>query len=184
MQQTSFALNGARSLAAVLGTLTSLMLAPDVSQGQQPRGAEHTPARVFPDVDRFGDPLPPGALARLGTERFRHRYPGHVVYSPDGKMLASITHLRFSDFEEQQYATLWDAATGKKLLHLPETDYLAFAPDNQSVAVVRGFELSKKFQAKVREGNPIRVLELPSGREKIRLPLEGARAQGPGSAMG
>jgi hypothetical protein len=54
-----------------------------------------------------------------------------------------ISRLRFSDFEEQQHATLWDAATGKNLLHLPETDCLAFAPDNRSVAVVCGFAFSK-----------------------------------------
>jgi hypothetical protein len=88
MQQPSFPLSVARSLAAVLGTLTSLLLAPDVSWGQQPQAAENGPARVFPDVDRFGDPLPTGALARLGTERFRHRYPGYGTYSPDGKRAA------------------------------------------------------------------------------------------------
>src|SRR5262245_14609914 len=49
--------------------------------------AEDSPT---PRTDRNGDPLPPGALARMGALRFWHGTAAWAVaYSPDGKILVS-----------------------------------------------------------------------------------------------
>src|SRR5260370_20362734 len=44
-----------------------------------------------PTVDAYGDPLPEGGLARLGTNRHRVPEARKVVLSPDGKVFAALT---------------------------------------------------------------------------------------------
>ncbi|HKB39390.1 MAG TPA: hypothetical protein VKD72_23330 [Gemmataceae bacterium] len=58
-------------------------------------------------VDRYGDPLPPGAVARIGTGRFSDRGSAYaaVAYSPDGKVLGAVDSLGNID--------IWDATAGK-----------------------------------------------------------------------
>jgi hypothetical protein len=58
-------------------------------------------------TDRYGDPLPEGAIARIGTTRFRDSSNVYsVCYSPDGKILASIGSAG---------VRMWNAVTGKEL---------------------------------------------------------------------
>jgi WD40 repeat protein len=71
-----------------------------------------TPARAAdaPRTDAHGDPLPDGALARLGTVRWR---AGSAVamtaFLPDGKSVLTIS--------QDYVAQVWDRDTGKELRH-------------------------------------------------------------------
>ena len=52
------------------------------------------PSGAAPPLDGDGRPLPAGALARLGTLRFRHAGPvTAVAYAPNGKLLATGENL-------------------------------------------------------------------------------------------
>jgi len=56
-------------------------------------------------LDFYGDPLPPGAVSRLGTVRFRNAdCCNSLDYTPDGKFLVS---------GGKGGARVWDASTGK-----------------------------------------------------------------------
>jgi RNA polymerase sigma factor (sigma-70 family) len=129
--------------------------------GQRPA---HQPLRAAPRedgptavvqparVDAHGDPLPDGAIARLGTKRFRHQHTVRAVgISEDGTRVASASW--------DGTLRVWDANTGRELrrFRLPGGASAAFTPDGKAVA---GGGMDKSFH----------VWELATGKELLHVP--------------
>jgi RNA polymerase sigma factor (sigma-70 family) len=89
--------------------------------------------RAAARTDRFGDPLPDGAKARLGTLRWRAGgSTNQVTFSRDGKLVIAGT---------SEGVQFWDAATGRPLDRIPRSfDHVigvggvALSPDGTTLA--------------------------------------------------
>jgi RNA polymerase sigma factor (sigma-70 family) len=177
----AIAVNRAKALLGVLllasVCLTGLgLIAHHLLVGAPPAGEPTAPENADPRaakqagpeeaaVDAVGDPLPDGAVQRLGSLRLR---PGHEVfalaYSPDGKLLAScgmgsVVHI-------------WDAATGKELLKLGKDHgsckNMVFSHDGATLFT--GEQSDKVRQWDVKTGK-LRDVSFEPGPASYRFPL-------------
>jgi WD40 repeat protein len=123
-----------------------------------PLGAE--PAK--PRLDALGDPLPAGALFRIGTTRLQlDREIQAVTASPDGKLVAAISDSMLG---------VWEIANGRELhRHLlsgPSNGMLAFTADGSCLAFA--------------EQGCVRLLEAGTGK---RLQVVGNATDGAGRVI-
>jgi WD40 repeat protein len=100
-----------------------------------------TKADVEVRADLNGDPLPPGAIARIGSVRFYHSHMLlAVAFSGDGKEITSVS------YDGQR---TWDSASGrqlgvvKKIAKIPEPRFRhsVVSPDGKSKATVAKYVL-------------------------------------------
>jgi uncharacterized protein with WD repeat len=81
-----------------------------------------------PRIDFYGDPLPPGAIARIGTAR-NNVIINVIDFSPDGKTLAS------GSWDGKIH--LWEVATGNILQefkgHQAAISSISFSPDGKTL---------------------------------------------------
>ena len=88
-------------------------------------------------TDLYGDPLPPGALARLGTVRFRNRAQiERIAITPEGKTLAC--------WDMEGTLSLFEVTTGKLIRRHPFPTFrahvLTYLPAGKSLAVIGSSE--------------------------------------------
>jgi WD40 repeat protein len=153
-------------LLAAVGLVTALSFGaapqPEAPAAQAPVDPP-APAPDRPRLDRHGDPLPPGVVARLGTVRFRVADEVQALaFAPDGKTLAVASYGGLAVF---------DTANGKRVGHFKRTwshpeVLLAYSPDGKRLAARLAETVEKRFQW------VIRVWELPGGAKSRVYPID------------
>jgi WD40 repeat protein len=107
-----------------------------------------------PRTDTYGDPLPAGALRRLGTVRFRQQYVHDMAFTPDGKTLVVAG---------ADYIVQWDVSSGKPLRTIPisregdryplglsrDGTTVSFRSDHQTVVVQELATAKERFRKKI-----------------------------------
>jgi RNA polymerase sigma factor (sigma-70 family) len=141
-------------------------------RGHEPGPAPKPEGAAAARTDAFGDPLPPGALARLGSVRLRQPAQ-QVMFAPDGKTLITTGM--------DNRISMWDVGTGKylhgqRIEGTQDFDRSAttLAPDGMAVLVwlwsrqsllVGGVPTGKKIgSVSLRAGQPYRAALAPGGK--------------------
>jgi RNA polymerase sigma factor (sigma-70 family) len=143
-------------LFAGAALLDAAMGGPEPKQPTPP-AKEPTAERPTPQLDAFGDPLPDGAVARIGSSRFRtDRFLADFAFSPDGKLIAGASAGR--------RLTVWEVATGRDVA----TVQVAEGPFGR----IQFTEDGKYIVAGLRkepEGLELRCYEARTGREVFKV---------------
>lgn len=114
-----------------------------------------------PTRDWHGDPLPDGAVARLGTVRFRGPSTREVAFSADGTRLYSAA---------DKVVYVWDAETGRRLPDIPcepeDTTIKGFESVATGSHVIRA---GTSYPAAGREKHELFVARLKDGKQTFKL---------------
>jgi RNA polymerase sigma factor (sigma-70 family) len=114
---------------AVIGFGAAVLTYQDADAGAGRKASAHEAKDRRVSADLLGDPLPAGALRRMGTVRLRHTHMSFFLdtaFSPDGKVLAT---------RGREEIRLWDVASGRLLREIREASRqwprLRFSPDGR-----------------------------------------------------
>src|ERR1700735_3060800 len=91
----------------ILALLTSILAWSTLPTSARSVAPTRTGEKEFTRTDRYGDPLPKGAVIRLGTVRFNHPLASSIDFSSDGRFLASGG--------ADKRIRLWNPNTGKEI---------------------------------------------------------------------
>jgi RNA polymerase sigma factor (sigma-70 family) len=135
----------------------------------EPRSVSKSPAKDAPPTaatrtDADGVPLPDGAIARLGSRRFRHDGPGgtQAAFSTDGRYLAGATG---------RGIYVWEVPTGRRAWHFP-------TPDDHSPSIVRFLDGGTRLAVgsmDYRGKAELNVFDLTTGKVAEQGPFHGQR---------
>lgn len=114
-------------------------------------------------IDHYGDPLPPGAVFRIGTTRLRHHSRAirpfeSVLFSSNGKFV-------FSSASGEHEVRMWETATGREVQRFP-----AWTDDP-------GFTLSADDSLlAVRDHGEIHLFDTATGKKRQKISLRPLKA--------
>lgn len=124
-------------LTAVALVVALAGLAPFLGGESTAPQAPKPAAAPAPLTDAHGDPLPPGAVARFGSVRFRNgMWTFHTLPSPDGSRIATIGT---GGPEHSQFLTVWDT-DGRPVRTVPlagEVQFARWTPDGRGFALLK-----------------------------------------------
>jgi WD40 repeat protein len=150
--------------ALVLGVIYLVLVSAPLSHCEPPAARDARSAKADQPVrtDRYGDPLPPGVVARLGTERLAIGNGIFLTYSPDGRRLAA--------HNGSAQLRVWEVDSGKELLRVTTPTFmgygtgmrpLVFSPDSKLIALACPAE-----RVRNRQPASVRVWEAATGKER------------------
>src|SRR5439155_19519556 len=118
------------ALVAVAALAGGIGMLPQQPAPQAPVAEKPAEQRRGPRTDLYGDPLPEGAVARLGSIQLRHPGLSDFAFLDGGKTVLTVGTDRVLRF--------WDVATGKQVhavkLQTATGWSLALCPDGKTLA--------------------------------------------------